>query len=377
MERVVHITNFGPREAVTDGGGSREEALASFLAARGAQRIVVQDEAFRGSRRGRLVRSTRLLREVEKAQPDLVVMNYPAYPLFWQFKATRYSVESLLFAERLWRLAGKRGFRVVIDVMDVPVFQYEDLGFRMEMRPGMMKRFDRFLFNRADMLWVCSESLVSVISREYGVPSSRMLAVLNGYVERPAWEAEKDTGCIRFGYAGSLNRERGIEPVLESFAACEHRDMELHLCGRAGDWIGEMFNDPRVVYHGELTDEEASKVMSACDVGLIPYPEHGYYNLAFATKLGFYLGQGLPVLCSNAAETAGHVKRLGVGVCRPIDKFGEAMAEIARRRDYVAAWRERVLKVRGEFSWPNIYGHAFEETVARFGAGTRMEAGCK
>ena len=96
-----------------------------------------------------------------------------------------------------------------------------------------------------------------------------------------------------------------------------------------------------------------------------------YYHLAFATKLPFYLGLGMPVLCSNARETASHVARLGVGLCWPVDDFATAFATLAEDRSRLRAWRERVLESRAQFQWSEIYARALRETIT--GPSTREE----
>lgn len=361
MARIIHITNFPPVE-ITDGGTHREAALAGFLASRGAGRIVVQDNEFKRSRKGRVGRLERLLGEIADQRPDAVVLCYPSYPFFWQHRVTPYLGLSVLFASRLKALAHRMGFKIIIDVMDLPVFQYKDLGFRLEMRPGTQQLFDRFVFNHADYLWVCSGALTEVIERVYGIERSRLIVALNGYGNELEPARDKATGTLKLAYGGSLNQERGIGRVVEAFFAGGVEDGELHLCGPYGEWITDECKDPRIVYHGSLSDAEAGKVLSGCDIGLIPYPESGYYHLAFATKLPFYLGLGLPVLCSQARETAAHVNRLGVGLCWKMDDFARAFAYLAANRNEIDKWRERVYEVRGELAWSSIYARAMRES---------------
>lgn len=364
MTRITHVSNFPPRPVV-DGGTNREGALQRFLASMGARHIVVMDETFVRSRIRRPLRPVRLIREIRQSTPDLVVLCYPSYPFFWQYKVTRYFCASVLFTAALRRAADKQGFAVVVDVADVPAFQYEDLGFQLEMGCRTLGWFDRFILRRADYLWMCSESIARCVQERYGIDESRLITALNGYQVELQPAVDDDSAGLKFAYAGSLNRERGIEILIESFLLGGMDHCELHLCGPYGDWIPEKYKDRRLVCHGSLSDEQASVALSGCHVGLIPYPEKGYYHLAFATKLPFYLGLGMPVLCSNARETASHVQRLGVGLCWGIDDFGSALRHVARNRDQIGSWRRRVLEVRGDFSCSRIYAKALETTTRR------------
>lgn len=368
MPKCALVTNFPPGDIV-DGGTHRGEALARFLTSQGAARFTVQDDGFRRDKAGKVHRLTRLLGEITEAQPELVVLSYPSYPFYWQHKVTPYFLMSLAFAAMLRREADRRGFRVVVDIMDLPAFQFADLGFSLEMRPATLQRFDRFIFSHADTLWVCSESIARMVRENYGIDDSRIVVALNGHQMhcRPV-DKPDPPATLKFAYAGSLNRERGIASTIEAFLKGGGPDTELHLCGPYGEWIAGEYSDPRIVHHGALTDEQAGDTLANCDIGLVPYPERGYYHVAFATKLPFYLALGMPVLCSNARESSHHVNRLGVGLCWPMDDFGSAFAYLSRSRGQVRDWREQVLRVRSELSWSSIYSRAVDATLERSAA---------
>lgn len=360
MSGMIHLTNFQP-QPIVDGGSHREEALADFLASRGARRLVVQDSVFGSSKWQRVARLSRLKREMREAAPDLVVLNYPACPFLWQHKVGYYFASSVVLLRWLRHEATRRGFKIVIDVMDLPVFQHRDLGYELQMRDSTLARFDRFVFGQADAIWVCSGLIAGLIHEHYGVPEARLITALNGHKMGSVPLRDTHEG-VRFAYAGSMNSERGIAPAIEAFLAGAAPDSELHLCGPFGDWIPGRFDDPRIVYHGALTDADACAALAACDVGLIPYPERGYYHVAFATKLPFYLNLGLPVLCSAARETASYVEKLGIGMWRDIDSFATAFSEISRNPGVVDEWRGNVLAAREEFDWSYIYSRALAET---------------
>ncbi len=362
MTNIVQLTNFGPARVV-DGGTSREDALSHFLESRNARHILVQDPVYSGGRSAHFLRLPRLMKELTNIQTDLVVLNYPAYPFFWQHKVTPYFLMSLMFCVLLRRSADRRGLQIAIDIMDLPAYQYLDLSFKLEMSPKMLQQFDRFIFSRADRLWVCSNSLAGIVNHDYGIDESKLAVAVNGYGTEIEPREHPDSGPIRLAYAGGMNRERCIESIIDTFLTCGVSNAELHLCGSNGDWVRDKYADPRVIYHGSLTDREAGQVLSGCTIGLIPYPERGYYNLAFATKFSFYLGVGLPILCSNAHETASNVRRLGVGMCCSLEEFGEAFRLLEKDRTQIERWRERVYEVRRDFSWTSIYSRVLDEPL--------------
>jgi hypothetical protein len=366
--RMLHIVNRKTGR-ITEGGSSRENALAAFLASKGASAVAILDSRFQRGSAQKLIRLPRLLREIRQFRPELVALNYPSYPFFWQFRVTKYFWSSAAFA--LWlRSASRRlGFRVVVDVMDLPSAQFEDLGYNLQMRASTLRRFERLILRGADWLWVCSESIGRLIGEDYGVERDRIVTALNGYHVTVAPRSRSTKGSIRFAYAGSMNREREVEPLIAAFLASDLEQCELHLCGPFGDWIPETYTNQRVIYHGSLSDAEAAEALSDCHMGLIPYPEKGYYHLAFATKLAFYLGLGIPVLCSMARETASHVANLNVGMCRAIGDFSAAFRQIAADPRLIDEWGANVLKIRDEFAWDTIYSRALATTTG--GCGTR------
>ena len=73
--------------------------------------------------------------------------------------------------------------------------------------------------------------------------------------------------------------------------------------GADGEWIEDYNTNPYVYYLGEVAEEEAHAIVSNCDVGLIPYDvSKTYFNLAFPTKLPFYLTAGVAVLATKTDE---------------------------------------------------------------------------
>jgi len=359
--KILHITNFASRE-ILDGGVNREEALAAFLSARGSVRLIVQDARFKRDQVGRLLRLRRLMREIDLVAPEIVVLNYPAYPFFWQHTVTKYYKMSLAFTRRLRRWANSHGAQVIIDVMDLPLYQYEDVGLPMDMSTEDFRAFDQKVLGSADRLWVCSHHLSELTTEQYGVPSERICSVVNGSNACFATTDPTKQGPFKFVYCGSLLKHRGVEQMIRDFVDCRLENVELHLAGADGDWIPGAFSNSGIVYHGSLTDSAACELAAKCEVGCIYYPQKGYYHLAFATKLALYVCCGVPVLCTDVAETGGAVRAMGVGRVVDIADYGRGMREMASdpatRKSYETALRAAAAKL----SWNAIYADAWESS---------------
>ena len=104
-------------------------------------------------------------------------------------------------------------------------------------------------------------------------------------------------------YAGTLNKGRSIEEMVRIFM---DTNTKLILMGPHGEWIGKFARGKRTIrYLGAMAEQVAHRVCSLCDVGLIPYDEtRFYYNIAFPTKLSFYVTAGIGVLSTPVAEVA-------------------------------------------------------------------------
>lgn len=360
MERIVHITNFEPRESITDGGTNREEALARIAAGMGARRLVVQDSGFKASKTDRFLRLHRLMKEIQEIGPELILLNYPSYPFFWQHKVTHYYWFSILFARRLRQWASNNRVRIVVDVMDMPLYQHRDLGYGIEMSDSRFRVLDRAVFQNADHIWFCSSRIRELAIREYGLRPEATSVVANGSSLYTFSSKPRDERPFRFVYCGSLARERGIGEMIEAYDQARIPNSELHLAGEAGEWIKQQWNSTNIIYHGKLTDPEAAELASNCNLGLIYYPQHGYYQLAYATKLPFYVCAGVPVLCTNVQETGIAVSELGVGRVVDISRFGAAMAELVEQKHVLQSCRESLERAREKLTWDRLYTAAIE-----------------
>lgn len=87
----------------------------------------------------------------------------------------------------------------------------------------------------------------------------------------------RESGPIRFMYAGRLLESKGVRHMLRAFSRLDG-DVELHICG--GGELQSLVEDhvaadSRVIYHGSLTSAELNEVYALCDVLLVPscWPE--------------------------------------------------------------------------------------------------------
>ena len=73
--RLVQVANTAPVGSVTEGGSSRDTAMGRFLDGCGATRLVIMDDRFTSHKASRLLRPARLVSELRRLKPEIVVLN--------------------------------------------------------------------------------------------------------------------------------------------------------------------------------------------------------------------------------------------------------------------------------------------------------------
>lgn len=123
----------------------------------------------------------------------------------------------------------------------------------------------------------------------------------------------RNTNKIKFMYAGRLVYFKGIEHMIQAFEDVKNTDMELHICGG-----GEMRayveacakNDPRMIYHGSLNQDQLAKVYDEADVLLVP----SYWPEPFGRVLIEGNIHGLPVIAGDCGGMPEIIETVGGGL---------------------------------------------------------------
>lgn len=371
---ILRICNW-PVEQITDGGSSRDLALIQLTESVGGDVLYIQNEFFFKTKLHRLLRSVQLLLQIIRSPHQVIVLYYPGYPFFTKHKVTVWFFVSVIFSIALYivtRLANKR---TIIDVVDLPLHQYLDLHLSMEMNERTFHAFDRLIFSLADEIWFASQSFVELACREYGINPKRTRTVLNGAFRVPQGKLSLDQRLsslspLRFVYAGTMNAARELDIMLNAFTVLPQSNIELHLCGIEGEWIPKHYPDPRIVYHGHLSQPDSLDLIRQCDIGIIPYPERGYYNLVFPSKFPLYVTGGVMLLGSNATEMARCIDTWGLGWHGPIEQFDQLLKKCVDDAPSVQAYRHETQIHADSFYWDTIYSHALTSALMRFGLGS-------
>ena len=203
--------------------------------------------------------------------------------------------------------ASKRN-RFILEVNDLRYEQAIDFDLNFD-RFGYLNVQTKLLGIKNAEFIFASDGMRNLAITNYGVVPKSAHTIINGgiLVELPEddlpvnvqnWIQQNTLNCV---YAGGLNQGRQILDMVNLFH--ELPNASLILCGDDGDWLNKYPLPVNVKYVGSLPENMAYKLVSQCDLGLIPYSDKlPYYNLCYPTKASFYVTAGIPFLSTRLSE---------------------------------------------------------------------------
>lgn len=255
------------------------------------------------------------------------------------------------------------GVMPVFDVCDLKYEQSKDLELP-EFRHRYTRKIQQKLFALNAWYIFASEAMMEYAVREYHAIPERCRVCYNG--AQPLKEAEiisaqsqykelSEGQKLRFVYAGTLNRGRMIEQMIQQFP--EDSKYVLFLLGTQGEWI-DLFlketNRTNIIWIGSLPEDRAHAFVSLCDVGLIPYDDSRfYYNIAYPTKLSFYLTAGVPVLSTPVREVDSVNKKYQCVFIEQMTGWNRFIKQLSKEK--IIEKREKVLACKNSFYWNTVF----------------------
>ena len=134
-----------------------------------------------------------------------------------------------------------------------------------------------------------------------------------------------------------------------------HNDKyNLLLLGEDGEWLEDYDLPLNVSYLGAVEEKEAHYIASKCDIGLIPYDETKlYYNIAYPTKLSFYITAGIPFLSTRVNETKKIQQKYNIGFINEITDWRKTINNITLEK--IKDMKFKISKIKEDFYWDNIF----------------------
>lgn len=227
---------------------------------------------------------------------------------------------------------------------------------------------ERQIFSLPAKYVFASEGLMERAIEKYGINPEQCEVAINGgsLAETVSHEARKilddsddnsasETQTIKCVYAGTLTRGRQVQSMIDEVRNCSF--IILYLLGTQGEWIPNYLkteNITNVRFLGSRREDVAAEIVSQCDVGLIPYDDSRlYYNIAYPTKLSFYICSGIPYLSTPVAEVKKIQDKYGLGFVDKLENWAKLLCE-PETQNRIKLMKETVREQRKEFTWNSI-----------------------
>lgn len=321
---------------VNEGGLARTEAIIGWL----TENKRIDEIRLTNSRIKNAVIVLKFLRKTKNA--DIFIF-YPTVgmPVLRQGIAGRICSDLFISALNKACLHNK----IIIDISDLKYEQAIDLEIDNN-RLKAMERTEKRLFDSSCEFVFASESMKEYAANKYSIPLNRCHVLDNGgSFKFTETDIPKCDSKIKLVYAGTLNKGRCIEAMIDSVKNIHNA--VLYLCGIGGDWIKEEEN---VKYLGPLDESCAHYVVSQCDIGLIPYDSSRlYYNIAYPTKLAFYITAGIPFISTDTKEVLKIYEKYNIGYISEMNGWNNLFESIDIEE--IKKQKARIKTFKNDFTW--------------------------
>jgi glycosyltransferase involved in cell wall biosynthesis len=347
---LFHIGR-GPDAIVQEGGFSRDAAIYEFLKGR---------SVFIDARDVIVKRMIKIFALLMSSKDNLIVIHYPLLGVPVSNRLFVTAIIRSLFLSAL-SFASKRN-KLIVDVSDLPVEQAIDLELPIL---SCYKRVESVLFSLNCNFIFASFSMRDYICEKYGLNKLHTKVCINGgpkliqaHLDKYQHFIEREK--INYVYAGTLNKGRQIEKMIDIFSS--HPNANLILMGLNGEWIDEKFgNIQNIKYVGAQPEAIAHGIVSMCDIGLIPYDsQRFYYQLAYPTKLSFYITAGIPFLSTDVMEVRNVNTMHNFGILADIDQWPAVINALTK--DQLSELKVNAAQAQDNFQWPNILANVFADS---------------
>jgi len=251
--------------------------------------------------------------------------------------------------------------------------------FKNRILNGVYHLLDKLACYNCDQVWNLSPAMVEGrkrmgLSTKKSAPQITVPIGCNFKSTRKL--STKEINRYDVVYAGSLEKERGVELIVEAMPEILRfvPKARLIIIGR-GSLETELKNKVRklgleghVRFMGYLEDHsEVEGVISKCALGLAPYPPDPSSHVWYADpmKPKQYMCCGLPVVMTRVPRVAYEIERREAGVIINYDKTKLVVATIKLLKDdeLYERLRKNAVEFASEFEWSRVFEDAFHKLL--------------
>jgi len=338
--QLYHIGRSN-KKGITEGGFARDQAFFNFF--KDSSKIIKITN-------NKITNIFKVFSFLLLSNGNKIIMHYPllGVPVSNKFFLTDIIRKCFL---RLIKIASERN-SIIFDISDLPIEQARDLELKVNL---FYKEIENIIFNLRNTHYIfASYSMRDYICNKFSINKSQTTVCINGGNE--VSDLDKNYSFIinnetNYVYAGTLNKGRQIEKMIDIFKSLDNTN--LILMGQDGEWIEDYNINENIKYLGALEEDVAHHIVSLCDMGLIPYDsDRFYYNIAYPTKLSFYITAGIPFLSTGVKEIKNINENFNLGYILDINEWEKFIKNTDLEE--ISYKKENVNKYKENFLWNDI-----------------------
>lgn len=329
------------KRSVSEGGMARDNAIFENLKKNSFLIHVTENKLFN---------TIKIFFFLSFSKNNKIFMHYPliGLPVSNRYFFLKYIRKVFI---KIFLIAEKRN-KFYIDVSDLPIEQAIDLEINV---PLYFSEIEPYVFNNKAVYLFASYSMKNYVLKKYSLSETNAKIWINGgYDVDDQYVNTKicfDKNMVNYVYAGTLNKGRQIEFMIEIFSRIE--DKNLILMGSDGEWINDLNLPKNITYLGSLEEKYAHYIVSLCDIGLIPYDsQRPYYNIAYPTKLSFYITAGVSFLSTNVQEVKNINSNYSIGYMEDISLWSDLIIKLSKQE--ISKNKIQINLIKHNFLWSNI-----------------------
>lgn len=330
---------------ITEGGNSRNSAIIDEISKTNCEMFIF----YPSNKISRIILGLNVLFKFIFYKNEKLFIHYGVLPYLFTEKLISNRVILrfvFIFIKKL-----DKNNKITFEINDLPYEQAIDL----ELPKNNLNKLDLKLFRLKNTQFVfASELMRSYVIGKYNISIKRTSVLINGapkLLPHAGNPIKSKSEPLNLVYAGSLNRGRQIELLIEIF---KNNNNNLYLLGAGGEWICDLeYLGGNIKYLGSMDEKSAHAFVAKCDIGLLPYDEtRFYYNLCYPTKASFYITAGIPFISTKLKEMQLHFSD-DVVMYQSICKWRDLI-----NSDYLTVrafeMQSNVRKISHQYEWPYL-----------------------
>ena len=335
------------KSEIDDGGSSRNSVIWKDF----KEKKFLSVNIYSKNKLIKLLKSCMIIFLLSVLRNKKIIIHYTLIPSMFISNFFKYKSYKN-FCMRLLKKCIKKN-KIIFEINDLPYEQAIDLEIELH---DYWLEIETIIFNSPTSKYIfASYTMKDYIIEKYKIKKENVEVLINGggvlnkELLLTAKKYINENDKIKYIYAGSLNKGRQIEELIEIFQ--EKTNVELYLIGIWGEWIKDKGNN--IIYLGNFEESMAHAIVHSCDVGIIPYDENRfYYNLCYPTKASFYITAGIPFLCTNLKELKNIFEKKNVSWFKNIGEWQKQIEIIDEKK--VKEKKENIKYIKNDFLWNSL-----------------------